>query len=210
MREIFDGTVADQHGIDARGLGSHDIDFIEITDIQGLLRLDPEGMERHPKDPGIWFLDAEDTRIHHDIEIFPQARRLERLLDSPFAVRYYAEEESSRLEPGQGRPGGLGNGRPEVSLLVHPDQAVPDLAQSSLRYPTEQKQRLKIRCCALLIGPGALHRPGRLDGTVSQVVCLQRQAQRTTDTSGQAGVVEKQQRIARVEQNSPQNLPRAR
>jgi hypothetical protein len=92
---------------------------------------------------------------------------------------------------------------------MHPRQAGAYLAEAIRRNAAEKKQRLKIRSCARLVGFSALHRLGSLGSMGGKLRSTQRQAKRRTDPGSHAGVIEKEERIPRVEQNCAQTLSRA-
>jgi hypothetical protein len=91
---------------------------------------------------------------------------------------------------------------------MHPRQAGAYLTEAVRRNAAEEKQRLKIRSCALLVGFGPLHRLGSLGSMGGKLRSTQRHPERRTDAGCHAGIIEKEEGIPRVEQNSAQSLSR--
>src|SRR5262249_9137959 len=65
---------------------AENVDRVEIADVDRIVRLDARAPEGHPEDPWIRFLDADDERVEHEVEVWQEAERVEQRGDGAVRV----------------------------------------------------------------------------------------------------------------------------
>ena len=193
-----------QDGLDPRRSGAEHIHLVEVAHVQRLLRGDAERVQRGPedtRDPASPHLPAPSRSPRRSSR---GGRPPEGLLDPAVAVGHHAEPETGRTEPGQR----LRRCRPRCehqrcrSWCMRPRQSRTS-SRRSAGTPPSSEQRLEVGGGPVAIGAARpLHGPGRRGAApAASASPVEREPERRADLLGHARVVEKDEGVARVEQD---------